>query len=401
MRDATPIPGASLVQVPAARLAGSEAGVIVHANIEGDANFAAESRALVLRLGQHEFPIQLAPPGGQRLRRESPELRAHRGGLKALLHDRLELAQSVLYQSGVPTSWNLDFYGRCRVGRTAFGTDRIPDGWAERCNTLDELWLPSEFHRETFATSGVERTKIRVVAQAVDTEVFRPGRTPRRLPGLPVRSFYFSAVADEMLASGTDILIDAFVEEFAPDEDVCLVIHCPPSRCGDSYIDFEAEIISLVETKLGKCLDNVPVIALLVGFLSEEDRAGLFAASHAFVQPARADATGRHCLEALSSQLPVIATGWGPHTDFLNERNSFPVATRRLVAAQPDENELFFGHRWAEPDVDHLRHRMREVFRDSNEAARRAERGRRDAIDRFDWGVVLPEWIRNFCRLLA
>ena len=80
-----------------------------------------------------------------------------------LIARRLDLARSVLYQASAPTAWNLDFYGRYRVGRATFGTDRIPDGWVERCNALDELWLPSDFHRETFTASGVDARKIRVI----------------------------------------------------------------------------------------------------------------------------------------------------------------------------------------------------------------------------------------------
>src|SRR5580704_19147918 len=169
----------------------SRAGVIVHANLQGESECAAENRALALRLLQHQFPIQVAPLRGQQLQSYSPSLQMLRRHLKYLLHDRLDLAESVLYQSGSPTSWNLDFYGRCRVGRAAFGTDRIPDGWAERCNDVDELWAPSEFHRETFAVSGVERSKIRVVPYAVDSDVFCPRRASLQLPGIPAKSFRF------------------------------------------------------------------------------------------------------------------------------------------------------------------------------------------------------------------
>src|SRR5215475_1236313 len=97
------------------------AGVILHANIDGESELASENRALALRLLRFQFPIQVAPLSGQQLQPYSPSLRSLGRCLKNLLHDRLELAKSVLYQSGPPTRWNLDFYGRCRVGRTAFG----------------------------------------------------------------------------------------------------------------------------------------------------------------------------------------------------------------------------------------------------------------------------------------
>jgi glycosyltransferase involved in cell wall biosynthesis len=376
------------------------AGVVVHANIDGESVFATENRALALRLLQRRFPIQIAPPGGQQLQSHSPSLRTLGRHLKYLLLNRLDLAESVLYQSGAPTQWNLDFYGCCRVGRAAFGTDRIPDGWAERCNALDEIWLPSEFHRKTFTASGVERSKIRVIPQAVDCDVFCPDRPPLQLRGVPEKSFCFLAIADGWLAPGIDILIRGFIKEFSPDEDVTLVLYCSPIEYGDSFLNIEAEVIAFIEINLGKKLEDIPTIALVLGSLSEEDCADLFSASHAFVQPARAEATGRHCLEALACRLPIIATNWGPLNDFLTERNSFPVTTNGLITAEPEENEFFAGHRWAEPNLDHLRTQMRQIFENTREAARRAEQGRRDVISQFEWGAVLPEWIQNFRRLL-
>lgn len=32
---------------------------------------------------------------------------------------------------------------RYRVGRTMFETDRVPSGWADRMNKLDEIWVPT------------------------------------------------------------------------------------------------------------------------------------------------------------------------------------------------------------------------------------------------------------------
>ncbi len=391
--------------IPRASLTGflahdSTTGVIVHADIDGESEFAAENRAFALRLIQRQFPIQIAPPGGHQPELWNPNLRPLGRQLKYLLQNRLTLAESVLYQSGAPTQWNLDFYGRSRVGRAAFGTDRIPDGWAERCNAVDELWVTSEFHRATFAASGVEQSKIRVIPLAIDSGVFCSNRPPLRLQSVPEKSFRFVAIADGWLTSGADVVIRAFIEEFSPDEDVVLCLHCPPIQCGESFIDFEAEVIAFIETKLGRELEDVPTIALLLGSLSDEDRAGLFNATHAFIQPARAEATGRHCLEALACRLPAVATDWGPLNDFLTEQNSFPIAIDGLVDAQPEENKLFAGHRWPEPNVDHLRDQMRQIFTNPNEAARRAEQGHLEVIRRFEWNTVLPEWIQNFRRLL-
>jgi glycosyltransferase involved in cell wall biosynthesis len=130
-----------------------------------------------------------------------------RRALERLTLQRLDPARSVLYHAGTPTSWNLDFYGRSRVGRTAFGTDHIPDGRAERCNALDEIWGPNEFNRETFTASGVDAQKVRVLRTGVDTQRFRPGLQPLDIPH--ARGFNFLSVTDGRKQYGTDVLLRA------------------------------------------------------------------------------------------------------------------------------------------------------------------------------------------------
>ena len=43
-----------------------------------------------------------------------------------------------------------------KVGRTMFEADQLPQHLVEHCNLFDELWVPSEFNRQTFAASGVK-----------------------------------------------------------------------------------------------------------------------------------------------------------------------------------------------------------------------------------------------------
>ena len=47
---------------------------------------------------------------------------------------------------------------------------------------------------------------------------------------------------------------------------------------------------------------------------------------------------------------------------FLNVANSYLIDFRLGVRAPDTDVEIFAGHQWAEPDVDHLRTLMRHVF---------------------------------------
>src|SRR3954449_12049971 len=52
----------------------------------------------------------------------------------------------------------------CTIGET----DRIPADWAAGCNLADEIWLPTTFNLLTFARSGVDVAKMRLVPYGMD-----------------------------------------------------------------------------------------------------------------------------------------------------------------------------------------------------------------------------------------
>jgi len=66
-----------------------------------------------------------------------------------------------------------------------FETDRLTIGHAQRCNAMDEIWVPTAFHVETFASSGVDRRKLFVIPEPVDVEFFSPARVVGKALDLP------------------------------------------------------------------------------------------------------------------------------------------------------------------------------------------------------------------------
>lgn len=54
----------------------------------------------------------------------------------------------------------------------------------EQCNTLDEVWVPSQHHVEVFTRAGVHSNKIVVIPESLDTNFFDPDTVqPMLLPG--------------------------------------------------------------------------------------------------------------------------------------------------------------------------------------------------------------------------
>jgi len=315
--------------------------------------------------------------------------------LERLTRDRVRLARSVLYQAGSPDEWNLDFYGTCRVGRTAFGAHRLPHGWAAQCNDMDEVWVPNKFCRESFAASGAKEGKLRVVHTGVDTQIFRPG-----LPALDFprgRGFRFLSITDLHSRRGTDLLLRAYLEEFTADEDVALILKICERQ--NARVTPQEEIAFFIEVELGLRLEDSAELIVLDGPIAQADFPRLYASADAFVAVSRATAYGRSMLEALACELPVIATGWGGPMEFLHDGNSFLVDNEGLVTAGAEE-EPFTGLQWAQPSVAHLRQLMRQLVSGGGQAQARGRQGRQDAVARWDWTVVLHEWGSAFGNLL-
>ena len=88
-------------------------------------------------------------------------------------------------------------------------------------------------------------------------------------------------------------------------------------------------------------------------------------------------------LEAMACGLPVIATGWGGHVDFFSAGNGYPV-DYNLVPAKA-KCPYYRGFRWAEPDVDHLSERLRQVVENPDEARAIGARASEAALQRWTW----------------
>ena len=371
------------------------AGIVFHAIVYGGTGYATEGWAAAIGLAQSDIPVWLIPIG--------PQEDTHRilpatvcQTLDRLKLQKLDFARSVIYQCTTADAFNLSLYGRRRVGRTMFESDRIPDSWADRCNAMDEVWVPCEFNRQTFAASGVDERKLRVVPDGVHSGLFRPGLEPFVWP--KARGFKFLSSFDLLDRKGMKLLLKAYLAEFRADEDVCLILKVV--QHGNPNADPEALLTYLVEKEAGAGLGHTPPIVLVKGFTPHLEMPRLYASADAYVLPTHGEGFGLPYIEALACGLPVIATRWSGHLHFLHDRNSYLIDIEGLVPASP-EVEFYAGHLWAQPSVEHLRQLMREVYSNPDEARRRAQVGREEITERWDWDVVMKKWVAEFRRLIG
>lgn len=375
----------------------SQAAVVFQGIVYGGSGYADETVSALMGLHQRGVRIHLET-SNQQEDSESILPAQVSATLEQMKHVPARLADCIHLHSAPAHDFLPGIHARRRVGRTMFETDRIPSSWLDRCELMDEIWVPSEFNRQTFARSGVDERKLQVMPAGVDTAQFRPGLEPFPLP-IP-DCFKFLSVFEWTARKAPDVLLRAFLREFKPDEGVALVLRTYARP--DATVDLVPRVAQFIEREAGLRIETAPPIVLISGFMKTADMPRLYNAVDAFVLPSRGEGYGRPYMEALSCGLPVIGTAWSGQTDFLTAENSFPVEVDGISPVpETTEVDTYFGHCWAEPSVEDLQKKMRQVFADRPAARQRAQRGRREMVSRWDWNVVLHKWQERIQDLLA
>ena len=287
-----------------------------------------------------------------------------------------------------------------RIGRAMFETDRLPADWMAACNRMDAVWVPSAFNRETFANSGVDPEKLAVVPCPIHAALYDPNVKPLPING--ARGFNFLCSLDWKRSKGWETLIRAFVQEFTAADDVALILR-PHTSMGYTQQQITQMVIGCVQQALKGNTAKMPTILVHDAPVPEENRPNLYRAVDCFVLASHGEAWGRPYMEAMAMGLPVIGTDWGGNTAFMTGRNSYLLRSK-VVPIPPTamlENPLTRGHQWAQPDGDHLRQLLREVFTKRDAARKVGAQARADVLAHFSYERVAEVMREELARLHA
>lgn len=281
------------------------------------------------------------------------------------------------------------------VARSMFETDRLPNEWVENLNEFTEVWVPSEFNKQTFVASGVDESKVYIVPGTLDEQKYSKDRvTPYPLPD--ARSFVLLSVFDWSVRKGWDILIRAYVETFKHTDDVTLLLKL--TRINEPNADIEKEIENLT---LSFGSSRPPHIMIMDKEMPEEELIRLYAAVDAFVLPSRGEGWGRPYMEAMAMELPTIGTNWSGNLAFMNKDNSYLIDVETLEPVDSSMPPHFHGHRWARPSVEHLKQILKEVVENPEQAREKGKRARRDLFPRFSERTVGELIYQRFSHLIT
>lgn len=279
------------------------------------------------------------------------------------------------------------------IGVTAgIEVDRVSPSWIIKVNSeVDHLVVPSNHSRDTFMieygdTQGnhLRLQKVPVVIhEGFDPDVYRPN-TPAR------QSVIIDRLIQEALASGFKFspdlkmlcftglgldqmngedrknisgLITNFYRAFAGRNDVALVLKT--SIVGNSLLDFQATMSRIAAIRKNHS-GEVPPVLLVHGRLSDQQLSEIYNDPRmvAHVSLTHGEGFGLPLLEAAACGLPIIATNWSGHRDFLiHDGKPFFLPIDFTMAEIPKSRiwngVMEQGSLWANPNADHAIRLMR------------------------------------------
>jgi glycosyltransferase involved in cell wall biosynthesis len=298
-----------------------------------------------------------------------------------------------------PTAWHRHPSAKKTVVRTMFEVDRLPPGWAQSCNLVDRIWVPTDFGRTISINSGVDPDKIAVIpgcfdpapylAPAVDT----PLTADLRESGKRI----LLSVFDWRLAKGWQDLLRGFYFAFGGRsgalaefrEDVTLVLKV----WSTNFYSAEQIRSQAAEYVRAECAEDLLAddrVRFITEKLSRTDLLPLYKAADAFVLPTFGEGFGRPIAESMFCSVPVVVTNCSAQATFVTSETGFPINCAITPVSEAGWREVptYKGACWAQPDMAHFVSLLRHVVDHPELTQPVAERGREEVCARFSREVV-------------
>lgn len=227
---------------------------------------------------------------------------------------------------------------RYNIGFWSYELEKLPDGWIEALDLVQEIWTPSEYTGNLFR----KLTDKPVYAMPYSVEAPTDEQMNRSYFNLPNDKFLYLVMYDINSTSARKNpqgAINAYKRAFSVENDnVGIVIKINHMREEDELM-LRAELKGYHNVYfIGKTLDKIEVNSLI----KDVD---------VFISLHRAEGFGLVLAEAMLNGTACVATNYSSNTEFMDEDCACMVSYE-LVDMSGDTGGYPKGSKWAEPSID-------------------------------------------------
>lgn len=276
--------------------------------------------------------------------------------------------------------------GKYHIGHFFWETDKAPAEFVEGLNLMDEIWTGSEANRAAIIRGGCLKP-VYVFPQAIETDREWPEKY--QIPGFPDDGFLFYSIFEWTDRKNPLGLLNAYWREFQDDEKVGLVIKT-------YFRDFTLENKRMIRESIRRAkeksgLSKFPPVYVYLDLMDRKHIARLHNTGDCYVSPHRGEGWGIPIAEAALAGKPIITTGYGGISEWLNKNRSAMILDYKMIPLKGmDHSARWYGpdQNWADPELAGLQANMRLAFERGSEVDDIAKRGQKLVQEQFSLSVV-------------
>jgi glycosyltransferase involved in cell wall biosynthesis len=268
------------------------------------------------------------------------------------------------FQLQLPNEWDPKLAPK-NIGITAaVETDRCNPEWIAACNAMTTIIVPSQHAKNSLTNTGRVDRPIMIVPESFDDAVGRQSKVQLPKFSTPFNFLIFGQLTGNRPENDRKNILYTLkwlTDVFKDDPEVGIVLKTNSGR--NSKIDrisTQNTIASaMIEARRGS---PGPKLHLLHGDMNDEEVSALYRHDQikALVSLTRGEGYGLPILESAAAGLPIMATGWSGHLDFLKHGKYISVyySLSEVHPSRIDGKIFVPGARWATPSEDDFKKRV-------------------------------------------
>jgi glycosyltransferase involved in cell wall biosynthesis len=283
----------------------------------------------------------------------------------------------VSVQIQLPNEWD-NKLARKNIGLSAWvETDKCNPAWITAANEMTHVVVPSTFVRDVINNTGKLNKPLSVVHESFYSEITED--YSKEVFPLDIETKFNFLIVGQLTANSAETdrknLINTLkwmLETFSNDPDVGIIIK---TNSGTGTTIDRVNTFNLLKGAVEKFRKNqFPKIHLIHGNLTNSEMASIYKneSVKALVTLTRGEGFGLPILEAAAAGLPVVATNWSGHLDFLKLGRFIPVNyTLDTIPKNRVDGHIFIDQsKWAVPDELDFKKKINK-FRESPEVPKK------------------------------
>lgn len=305
----------------------------------------------------------------------------------------------ISFQIQLPNEWDPNL-AKVNVGVTAgVETNICSPAWVNSCRLMDHVIVPTDFTANTFATSGFKDCLV-IPESFHDSCGKKSNISLQKINKLPTKKNFllFGQITgnnSQLDRKNTWDAVECFLNAFSKNADVGLIIKT------NSGTNCKMDL-RVTERRLRNFVDRISIkerkcrIYLLHGYMNEDEIAALYQSKKiiGLISATRGEGFGLPLLEAAVSELPIVATDWSGHKDFLDQSFWLPVENQLSpVAPEKIDGNIFVnGAQWAQINKADFEKNIKTLYKNSSVISNKSKSASKKIKEEFSFESIAKKY---------